>query len=111
MTEADGCALLLRAFTSKGLAIQERFAFREDGVEVELDGWDPARRVGYEYITTEAGDRFEFTADTIAKLEARMANGELYVLLVDEHDAEGEPALAAAAEGFLAELAKRGKLP
>ena len=111
MTEAEGCAVLHAAFTSAGYAIRERFVFREEGVEVELDGWDEARRVGYEYITDEAGDRAEFTPRSVAALEARMARGELHVLLVDEHDADGESDLRAAASAFLRELRDRRGAP
>ena len=107
MTEAEGCAVLREAFTDAGYAIKERFAFDEAGVEVELDGWDEARRVGYEYITDEASDRTEFTPANVAALEARMARGELYVLLVDEHDAEDAGELRKAAQSFLGALRER----
>ena len=111
MTEAEGCAVLREAFTKAGFAITERFAFHEGGVALELDGWDEARRVGYEYITDEAGDRSEFTPANVTALEARMERGELYVLLVDEHDAEDAGELRAAAQAFLGALRERGGGP
>ena len=107
MTEAEGCAVLREAFTDAGFAIAERFQFREEGVEVELDGWDASERVGYEYITDEASDRTEFTPANVAALEARMIRDELYVLLVDEHDAEDAGELRAAADAFLRALRDR----
>jgi hypothetical protein len=36
-----------------------------------------------------------------------MEKGDLFVLLIDEHDAVTKEALSSAADGFLAELAKR----
>lgn len=105
MTEAEGAATLKGLFEAAGYHIAERFTFDEDGVFAELDGWDADARVGYEYITSEAGDRLEFTPSAIATLEARMSRGELYVLLVDEHDVDGEAALASAAKDFLARVA------
>lgn len=107
MTEAEGAARLRELFEAAGYRITERFTFDEDGVFAELDGWDAAARVGYEYITSEAGDRLEFTPTAIAALEARMARGELFVLLVDEHDVDGDAALSAAAAEFLRRVAER----
>ncbi|MCC6648102.1 MAG: hypothetical protein IT374_21350 [Polyangiaceae bacterium] len=105
MTEAEGAAHLKAIFEAEGYRIAERFALDEDGVFVELDGWDATARVGYEYITSEAGDRLEFTPGAIAALEARMARRELFVFLVDEHDVDGEAALSSAAREFLARVA------
>ena len=107
--EAEGCALLRAKFTDAGYAIVPDFHFQEDGVEVDLDGWDAAARVGYEYITREARDERQFDEATLSKFEARMERGELYVLLIDEQDAVTAQALEAAAEGFLAELDARKK--
>ena len=113
MKEAEGTALLLERFTEAGYRIASNVWFREDGVEVELDGWDAEARVGYEYITAEAGDGAQFDAKTLARLEERMHRGELHVLLVDEHEAVTRDALDAAARGFLAELvsARRAGTP
>jgi hypothetical protein len=105
--EAEGTALLRARFTEAGYTIAENFHFHEGDVEVDLDGWDAAARVGYEYLTEEAGDFKQFDAATLARFEARMAKGELFVLLVDEHEAITAEALEAAAHGFLAELARR----
>lgn len=107
MTEAEGTALLLARFTEAGYAIAQDHPFHEDDIVVDLDGWDAAARVGYEYITREAGDDRQFDAATLARFEARIALGELHVLLIDERDAVTAEALDAAARGFLAELATR----
>lgn len=109
MTEAEGCALLLAHFTAAGYTVAQNFHFHEGDIEVDLDGWDAAARVGFEYITREAGDDRQFTPETLARFEARMDKGELYVLLVDEHEAVTADALDAAARAFLAEVAKRAQ--
>jgi hypothetical protein len=106
VTEAEGCALLLAKFTEAGYAIAPDFHFKEGDIEVDLDGWDAAARVGYEYITREAGDHKQFDDATLGLFEERMMKGDLYVLLVDENQAVTEDALAAAAEGFLEEVEK-----
>ncbi len=107
MRETEGTALLLARFGEAGYAIAENFHFHEGDIEVDLDGWDAAARVGYEYLTAEAGDFAQFDPATLARFEGRMAKGELFVLLVDEHEAVTAEALDAAARGFLAELARR----
>jgi hypothetical protein len=107
VTEAEGCALLLAHFTEAGFTVAPNFHFLEGDIEVDLDGWDAAARVGFEYITREAGDDRQFTPETLARFEARMEKGELYVLLVDENDAVTTEALEGAARAFLAEVAKR----
>jgi hypothetical protein len=111
VTEAEGTRLLLERFTAAGYTIRENFHFHEGDIEVDLDGWDENARVGYEYITAEAGDYLQFDPATLGRFEARMRKGELFVLLVDEHDAVTEAELEDAARGFLAELAKKKSAP
>ena len=101
MTEAEGTALLLARFTAAGYVIARDFPFQEGDIHVDLDGWDAKARVGYEYITVEAGDDLQFDEATLARFEARMEKGELAVLLVDEHEAVTAEALEMAAQGFL----------
>lgn len=107
MTEDEGKNLLRACFTEAGYAIEPDFHFREGDVEVDLDGWDPSARVGYEYITESAGDHLQFDARTLDAFERRIAKGELFVLLVDEHDAVTADALRAGANAFLAEVRKQ----
>ncbi|MFN7974387.1 MAG: hypothetical protein U0166_18895 [Acidobacteriota bacterium] len=110
MDERSGTTLLRRHFEAVGLAIEEGYRFQAEGIDLSLDGFDPARRVGYEYVTTEAGDRAELTPGVVARLEEMMQRGELYVLLLDEREAVSEHDLSRAADLFLGELRKRGFL-
>ena len=87
-TETEGRAVLKEAFTAAGFEIQEDFPMQGMGLDVTLDGWDPVRRVGYEYLTREADDRREFTEPEIARLYSKMGRGELHILLID---GEGKP--------------------
>ena len=107
MTESEGTALLFQRFTEAGYAIVPNFRFHEGDIDVDLDGWDATARVGYEYITREAGDDRQFDATTLACFEARMTKGELFVMLIDEHEALTAELLNGAARGFLAALAER----
>ncbi|MBX3233388.1 MAG: hypothetical protein KIT84_33880 [Labilithrix sp.] len=111
MNEAEGARILAECFERAGLTIARDVRWQEGGVDVTLDGWDAARRIGFELITTEAGDREEFTPAVVAELEARMEREELFLFLVDERVVPSAEALTRAAEGFLAVLRDRAKLP
>jgi hypothetical protein len=106
MEERRACALLKARFEQAGFAIAENQAFDEDGIRFEIDGFDAARRVGYEYLTSEAGDSWDVDGDVIAALDDRRKKGELHILVVDEADAPDEAALTARADAFLAALPK-----
>ena len=108
MRERDGCALLKQRFEAAGYAIQEGYRLDEVGIHIELDGFDPARRVGYEYVTAEAGDPWEVTPAVVDRLGERMERGELYVLVVDEVEAADADTLAFAADRFLERLRSLG---
>jgi len=108
--EAEGRAVLRRCFEARGLHIEEDVDLQAEGVAIVLDGYDRARRLGYEFVTSEAGDREEVTPEVVAALEARMAAGSLAVFLVDEEDIDSEADLEAAALRFLDEIGKRGLL-
>jgi hypothetical protein len=104
MTEKDACALLKARFQKAGYKIAENVAFDEDGVAFEVDGFDAAKRVGYEYITDEAGDTWDVGSDVVVALEARRDAGELFILVVGEADAPDAAALGRAADLFLGQL-------
>jgi hypothetical protein len=111
MTESDACALLKARFEKAGYAIAENVPFDEAGIRFDIDGFDAAKRVGYEYITDEAGDTWDVDGDVIAALDARRAAGELFVLVVAEASAPDAKALGHAADTFLATLATGAKPP
>lgn len=110
MNERDGCKVLLRVFQEAGLRIEQNVRFAEGAVEINLDGFDAEKRIGFEYITTEAGDRSEMTPEVVEHLDRRMRSGELHVLLVDENDVVLEEDLVFAAKGFLEHLRKQGRI-
>jgi hypothetical protein len=104
MTEKDACALLKARFEKAGYDIEENVAFDEDGISFEVDGFDADKRVGYEYVTDEAGDSWDVGSDVIAALEAKRDAGELFILVVGEADAPDAAALGRAADLFLGQL-------
>ncbi len=106
--ERAACAQLKQRFEAAGFHIKENQLFDEDGVRFEIDGFDADRRVGYEYITEEAGDGWDVDSDVIAALAERGTRGELHVLIVDEADAPDKASLDEAIDEFLDDLHKRG---
>lgn len=103
--ERAACAQLKQRFEAAGFHIKENQLFDEDGVRFEIDGFDADRRVGYEYITEEAGDGWDVDDDVIAE---RRTRGELHVLIVDEADAPDKTSLDQAIDEFLEDLHERG---
>jgi len=102
--ERSACAQLKRRFEAAGFQIKENQTFDEDGVWFEIDGFDAARRVGYEYVTKEAGDGWDVDGNVIAALSERRKRGELHVLVVDEADAPDAETLDHAIDEFLRSL-------
>ena len=110
LTESEGVRLLREEFVKAGLAIRDGAPFEVEGTVLSLDGYDPERRVGFEFVTAEAGDRKSFGEAVVAALEGRMERGEAFLLLVDEWDIADAAELTLAARRFLDELRSRGVL-
>ena len=108
LSESEGVRLLREEFEKAGLSIREREPFEVAGTVLSLDGYDPASRVGFEFVTAEAGDRKAFGEGVVAALERKIEDGEAFLLLVDEWDVTDVADLALAARRFLGELRSRG---
>lgn len=105
--EQRGTALLKERFQKAGYTIQENFAYPIMGRTIHLDGYDPDKNVGYEFLTTSAGDREELTPAIVQALEDGAESGTAYILLVDELEAPEEADLVMAADRFLEQVASR----
>ena len=105
--ERAACAHLKRRFEAAGFRIKENQTFDEHGVWFEMDGFDAERRVGYEYVTAEAGDGWDVDGEVIAALAERRRRGEIHVLIIDEEDAPDAASLDEAIDSFLAGLPQR----
>lgn len=108
MEERKASELLKRRFEAAGFRITESFDFGAHGLRFDLDGFDAEAKVGYEYVTDEAGDGWDVDDDVIAKLTALRQSGELSILVIDEDEAKDEATLGRLADEFLAELKERG---
>lgn len=101
LSEADGCLLLARLFQARGYQISRNVPIREQSLSFTADGWDERARVGFEYLTHEAGDQLDLPPQMRAELERRIQQGDLYFFLIDERQIESADELAWAAERFL----------
>jgi hypothetical protein len=109
ISESEGVSTLKRCFEAAGLTIVLHHPLRVGGRTIHLDGYDPQRKIGFEYMTSEAGDRAELNPDVVAELEAHMRLGDYYLLLIDEREVDSVQALERAAEHFLrVAIARRG---
>jgi hypothetical protein len=98
LDEASARRLIAARLRAAGLRVVEDVPLRADGLDVTLDGFDPARRVGYEYVAAD-----ERGADLDDGERARLAGlGDARVLVVDSAGAEQ---VTAAVERFAADLA------
>ena len=107
MDELKGRSILKECFLRAGYRVAEDVPLALGAHRVMLDGFDEGMRVGYEYITTAAGDREEVTPAVREALEEAMGRGLLWVLLIDEQEVGSPLSLERAAERFLAQVAQR----
>lgn len=97
LSEADGRIVLREAFESKGYHIEENYLLSLNGIEIELDGYDSAAKVGYEYLTSEDG----LESDALQLL---LSCREYKIFLMDEHHVPNAWVLAQAVLDFFREL-------
>lgn len=108
MEERKASERLKLRFEQAGFRIKESVDFDKHGLRFDLDGYDADAKVGYEYVTDEAGDGWDVDDAVIAKLTELRQSGELSVLVVDEDEAPDEAGLDRAIDEFLADLKERG---
>ena len=99
-TETVARALLFDAFRAAGYRIRFDVAVRAPGFSFTVDGYDPASRVGYEYIAADERD----TDLSSAEQTALAAAGEYRILILE---AAAPEALAEPIRLFLASLPAR----
>lgn len=104
LDEHQGRAVLKEVFEQHGLTITEEFTFDVAGFRVVLDGYDPERRVGYEYVTTADGDREELHDEVVRELDRLNETGLLKLFMIDERFIADAEVLRQAASAFLEEM-------
>ena len=97
LSETDGRIVLKEAFESKGYHIEENYLLRLNGHDIELDGYDAAAKVGYEYLTSEDG----LESDALQQL---LDCRDYKIFLMDEEQVPNAWVLAQAVLDFFREL-------
>ena len=108
MEERKATERLKQRFEQAGFRIAEGVDFKEHGLRFDLDGFDAAAKVGYEYVTDEAGDGWDVDDAVVATLTDLRKSGALSILVIDEDAAPDEASLDRLADEFLADLVARG---
>lgn len=97
LDEAAARLLIATRLRAAGLRVVADVPLGAGGVEVTLDGFDPARRIGYEYVA--ADERGADLDDAEREHLAGLAGAR--VLVIDSGDAE---AVSGAIDRFLADV-------
>ena len=93
-----GRVVLKEAFEAQGYTIVENFWLPvAEGVQVELDGYDPEARVGYEYLTEEDGIE-------PGPLDLLMRQNHCHIFLIDESLVPDANAMLAAVFEFFRQI-------
>lgn len=100
LTEVEARALLARRFRDAGFRVLHDVRVREGSSELTVDGYDPDRDVGFEYIAPS-----ERGTDLLAAERSALSAGKRALLILD---AASEQRVSAAADAFLASLADAG---
>lgn len=107
VSEAEGCKLLARLFRARGYAIKRNVSFNEYGVSFDIDGWDAAARVGFEFMSSEQEDHVDLSLAEFKTLMDAQQRGELALFILDEVEELTVKGLSRAATAFLDDLQAR----
>jgi len=98
LSETEARAMLSERFRRAGLRVRQDVRVRGESYDVTLDGYDPDRDIGFEYIAVS-----ERGTDLDDAERAALASKRILIL-----DASSEQTVSAAADAFLASLADAG---
>lgn len=111
LSETKACDLLSRVFKKRGYAVARNVAFREYGVTFHIDGWDAAKRVGFEFLTSEDDDHDDLTLAEYQTLMDAQHRGELALFIIDEVEPLSAADLTETANAFLDEMEAAASMP
>lgn len=95
--------LIVRAMNRAGIDLRPDHTFSSDNLLVTLDGYDPERKIGYQFLSHADAD---VVTDFAPKVEERLrelgAQDVAHVLIIHDYDARDGDAVLARVEAFLA---------
>jgi len=100
LDETTGRLILKAAFEAQGYQITENYILHGPQSTVELDGYDPVARVGYEYSTRADGLDLEL-------VDGLMAQNDCRLFVIDEDLADDAQDILSAVFEFFRELESR----
>lgn len=106
LTEAAARAIVDRRLGEAGFHIQSDYAYHFGELSLTLDGFDPERRVGYQFLSHADADVVTDFDDAAAeRIAALAAQGTAHILVVHDHEAPTAADLTALVDAFLARCA------
>lgn len=97
--------LIVRAMNRVGIDLRADHAFCCDDLLVTLDGYDPERKIGYQFVSHADADVVtDFDPNAEQRLRELAAQGIVHVLIIHDYDARDGDAVLARVEAFLAAL-------
>ena len=103
--EAKAREILSKRFEAYGATIESDYSFHEGSVLCTLDGYDPAIRVGYAFISHSDEDVITDIDDNVERALHEMAEqGRCYVLVLHDSGVPTIDRLEELADEFLAGL-------
>ncbi len=105
LSEERARTILDARFKAAGIVLQTDYAFREADLLVNLDGYDPAQRIGYAYISHGDADVVtDFDAAAELAFEQLAEAGTAFVLVVHDTDVPTPDALERRIDRFFIRL-------
>jgi len=102
LSEAEARGILQRRLSTAGVALQSDFAFRHADLVVTLDGFDPARAIGFAYISHADADVVtDFDEATEMAFQELNRQGVAFVLVIHDTDIPTADALERRIDAFL----------
>lgn len=106
LTEAAARQIVDRRLGDAGFSIQSDYAYHCGELVLTLDGFDPERCVGYQFLSHDDADVVTDFDDAAAELVADLAaRGTAHILVVHDHEAPTPADLTALVDAFLARCA------
>jgi hypothetical protein len=103
--ESQARAILNARFHTAGAALEPDYAFRSRDLIVHLDGYDPARSLGYAYLSHGDADVVtDFDEATEMAFEQLAREGKAFVLIVHDVDVPSIDALESRIDGFFTQM-------
>lgn len=107
LTEARAREILMTRFADAGIALESDYPFRHQDLLVTLDGYDPARRVGYAFLSHSDADVVtDFDEATEMAFQELAGQGVAWVLVLHDADVPASPDLEQRIAEFLSRLPK-----